>query len=90
MEENISTVQNVIIENRKRLNISGVKDVSSFDDETVLLDTALGKMTVKGEGLHIESFNTTTGDLTATGKVHAVVYMSDAKTSGGFLSRLLR
>ncbi len=90
MEENVSTVQNVIIENRKRLNISGVKDVSSFDDETVLLDTALGKMTVKGEGLHIESFNTTTGDLTATGKVHAVVYMSDAKTSGGFLSRLLR
>lgn len=90
MEENISTVQNVIIENRKRLNISGVKDVSSFDDETILLDTALGKMTVKGEGLHIESFNTTTGDLTAIGKVHAVVYMSDAKTSGGFLSRLLR
>ncbi len=90
MEENISTVQNVIIENRKRLNISGVRDVSSFDDETVLLDTALGKMTVKGEGLHIESFNTTTGDLTATGKFHAVVYMSDAKTSGGFLSRLLR
>lgn len=90
MEENISTVQNVIIENRKRLNISGVKDVSSFDDETVLLDTALGRMTVKGEELHIESFNTQTGDLMATGKVHAVVYMSDVKTSGGFLSRLFR
>ena len=90
MEENFSAVQNVIIENRKRLNISGVKDVSSFDDETILLDTALGRMTVKGEGLHIESFNTATGDLTATGKVHAVVYMSDVKTSGGFLSRLFR
>lgn len=90
MEENIATVQNVIIENRKRLNISGVKDVSSFDDETVLLETVLGRMTVKGEGLHIESFNTVTGDLTAVGKVHAVVYMSDAKTSGGFLSRLFR
>lgn len=90
MEENLTAVQNVIIENRKRLNISGVKDVSSFDDETVLLDTALGRMTVKGEALHIESFNTVTGDLTAVGKVHAVVYMSDAKSSGGFLSRLFR
>lgn len=90
MEENLTTIQNVIIENRKRLNISGVKEVSSFDDETVLLDTALGKMTVKGEELHIESFNTATGDLTAVGKVHAVVYMSDAKISGGFLSRLFR
>lgn len=90
MEENSAVVQNVIIENRKRLNISGVKEVSSFDDETVLLDTQLGKMTIKGEALHIESFNTVTGDLTTTGKVHAVVYMSDVKTSGGFLSRLFR
>lgn len=90
MEENFVGVQNVIIENRKRLNISGVKDVTSFDDETVLLDTMLGKITVKGEGIHIESFNTATGDLTATGKVHAVVYMSDVKSSGGLLSRLFR
>ncbi len=90
MEENVSTVQNIIIENRKSLNISGVKDVISFDDETVLLDTVLGRMTVKGEAMHIESFNIQTGDLTATGKIHAVVYMSDVKTSGGFLSRLFR
>lgn len=90
MDENLSTVQNVIIENRKKLNISGVKDVTSFDDETILLDTTLGKMTVKGEGLRIESFNTVTGDLMAVGKVYAVVYMSDARTSGGFLSRIFR
>lgn len=90
MEENIGVYQNVIIEGRKKLNISGVKDVTSFDDETVLLDTVLGKMTVKGEGLRIESFNTETGDLSAVGKIHAVVYMSDAKVSGGFLSRIFR
>ena len=90
MEENITAIQNVIIENRKRLNISGVKGVISFDDETILLDSELGKMTVKGELLHIESFNTATGDLTAGGKVYAVVYMSDVKSTGGFLSRLFR
>lgn len=90
MEENLNTVQNVIIESRKRLNISGVKDVSSFDDETILLDTVFGRMTIKGESLRIESFNTTTGDIVANGKIHAVVYMSDARNSGGFFSRLLR
>ncbi len=90
MEENLNTVQNVIIESRKRLNISGVKDVTSFDDETILLDTVFGRMTIKGENIRIESFNTTTGDIVANGKIHAVVYMSDAKTSGGFFSRLLR
>ena len=56
----------------------------------MLLALVFGKITVKGEGIHIESFNTATGDLTATGKVHAVVYMSDVKSSGGLLSRLFR
>ena len=90
MEENSNVYQNIIIESRKKLNISGVKDVTSFDDETILLDTKLGKMTVKGENLHIENFNTEIGDLMATGQIHAVVYMSDGKSSGGFISRIFR
>ena len=90
MEENLNVYQNIIIESRKKLNISGVKDVTSFDDETILLDSKLGKMTVKGENLHIENFNTETGDLMATGQIHAVVYMSDGKSSGGFISRIFR
>ena len=90
MEENSNVYQNIIIESRKKLNISGVKDVTSFDDETILLDTKLGKMTVKGDNLHIENFNTETGDLMATGQIHAVVYMSDGKSSGGFTSRIFR
>ena len=90
MEENLVSAQNVIIENRKKLNLSGVKDVLNFDDETIMLDTTLGRMTIKGEELHIESFNIASGDLTATGKVYAVVYMSNAKTGGGLVSRLFR
>lgn len=90
MEEKVYTEQSIIIENRKKLNISGVKDVLSFDDETLLLDTALGRLTVKGEGLHIISFNTDNGSLTAEGRVHAAMYMSDGKSSGGFVSRLFR
>ena len=90
MDENSAVYQNVIIEGRKKLNISGVRDVISFDDETILLDTALGKMTVKGEEIHISNFNTETGDLSAEGQIHAVVYMSDGKSSGGFISRIFR
>lgn len=90
MDENVRVIQNVIIEGRKRLSVSGVKQVVSFDEETVLLDTALGKMTVKGENIKIESFNTATGDLSAIGTVHAVVYMAGENTGGGFISRLFR
>jgi len=90
MEEKSFSNHSVIMESRKKLNVSGVKDVLSFDDETILLDTIMGRMTVKGEGLHIVNFNTDTGDMSATGQVHAVVYMSDGRSSGGFMSRLFR
>ncbi|MBR4909889.1 MAG: sporulation protein YabP [Clostridia bacterium] len=90
MEENNRVIQNVIIENRKKLNVSGVKQVISFDEETLLLDTALGRMTVKGEKVKIESFDMQTGDLTAAGTIHAAVYMADSNSGGGFISRIFR
>lgn len=90
MEDSTRTIQNVIIENRKKLSISGVKQVVSFDDETVLLNSTLGRMTVKGEGVKIESYNTDTGDLVASGTIHAVVYMAGRDSGGGFISRLFK
>ena len=56
MEEVIRSNHNIIIEDRKKLTLSGVKDVISFDDETLLLETALGRLTVKGAGLHIVNY----------------------------------
>lgn len=89
MEEVIRSNQNIIIEDRKKLTLSGVKDVISFDDETLLLETVLGRLTVKGAGLHIVNFDTASGDLFAEGKIYAAVYTSDEK-NGGFFSRVFR
>ena len=89
MDEVIRSNQNIIIEDRKKLTLSGVKDVISFDDETLLLETVLGRLTVKGAGLHIVNFDTASGDLFAEGKIYAAVYTSDEK-NGGFFSRGFR
>ena len=89
MDEVIRSNQNIIIEDRKKLTLSGVKDVISFDDETLLLETVLGRLTVKGAGLHIVIFDTASGDLFAEGKIYAAVYTSDEK-NGGFFSRVFR
>ena len=89
MEENIRSNHNIIVEDRKKMTLTGVKDVLSFDDETFVLDTSLGKMTVKGSGLHIINFDTKSGDFSAEGKLYAMVYTSDEK-SGGFISRMFR
>lgn len=89
MDEVIRSNHNIIIEDRKKLTLSGVKDVISFDDETLLLETVLGRLTVKGTGLHIVNFDTASGDLFAEGKIYAAVYTSDEK-NGGFFSRVFR
>lgn len=89
MEDGIRLSHNIIIEDRKKMTLSGVKDVLSFDEETVVLETTLGRLTVKGSGLHIINFDTSSGDLSAEGRLYAVVYTSDEK-SGGVFSRLFR
>ena len=57
MSENGKKIHNVILEQRRRLNMSGVNEVIGFDDETITLDTELGMLTIKGEGLKIGSFS---------------------------------
>lgn len=89
MEENIRVNHNIIVEDRKKMTLTGVKDVLSFDEETVVLDTSLGRLTVKGSGLHIVNFDTKSGDLSAEGRLYALVYTTEEK-NGGFFSRVFR
>ncbi len=89
MEEALRVNHNIIIENRKKFTVSGVKDVISFDEETVMLETAQGKLAIKGDGLHILNFNTESGDLAGEGRIHAFIYTTEEK-GGGFFSRVFR
>ena len=64
-DKNISrdVPQNIIIENRSRMSVSGVSDVENFDENSVVLYTNRGLLTVKGTGLHIERLSLETGEL---------------------------
>ena len=61
----------VILEDRKQLSLSGVSDVSGFDEETVVLETELGQLTVKGSCLHINKFSLETGELNLDGNIYS-------------------
>lgn len=89
MEENIRKSHNLILEDRKKFTLTGIKDVLSFDENTIMLDTSLGKLAVKGENLKLGQFDTQKGDVSGTGKIYAVVYTQDEQ-SGGFFSRLFK
>ena len=87
--ENSDFLHNIILEERKKMNISGVKDVISFEEEAIALITTKGKLLIKGENLHIIQFDTKSGDLTAEGKVFAIGYISEEK-QGGIFSKIFK
>lgn len=80
----------IILEEREQLTVSGVEEVESFDESTILLITAQGALEIQGEGLHIEKLSLDGGDLRVEGRVNALLYESDeGHRGGGFFSRLL-
>ncbi len=88
-EDRSGTVHSLIMEQCKKVNMSGVIEVKAFDEETVVLDTSEGTLTVKGENLLIGSFSATTGELSMTGRVYAFVYSGD-RSNRGFIRKLLK
>ena len=89
MEENIRKNHSIIVEDRKKFILTGVKDVLSFDDQTIMLETELGRLAVRGDGLKLGQFNTEKGDITGTGKIHALIYTAE-DTHQGFFARVFR
>ena len=79
----------VVLEDREQLTISGVEEVESFDEGSIILSTACGGLEVQGEGLHIEKLSLDGGDLKVEGTVNALIYEPQGRERGGLLSRLL-
>lgn len=81
---------NCILEDRKSLSVSGVNDVGSFDEQTIVASTDYGELTVRGEKLHITKLSLEVGELCIEGKISALQYADVIEKSGGFLSRVFR
>ncbi len=86
------TIQNLILENRRKLSISGVLDVLSFDDQIVILETDLGMLTIKGEDLRINKLSIDTTEVVIEGNINNLSYSDkqDKKTSGSFIGKIFK
>ena len=72
--ENITKMQNIILENRNRLNITGVEDVLSFDEQTITALTTLGLLIIKGNDLHLNQFSLDSTELSVEGEISLLQY----------------
>ncbi|WP_173460332.1 sporulation protein YabP [Ruminococcus flavefaciens] len=90
-DKTVKQNQNIILENRKSLSISGITDVDSFDEREISLYTQLGELTVQGRELHIDAMSVETGDMTITGDIWALIYGDkDRKGPISALGKLFR
>ena len=89
MHENMIKKPHLLtLENRSLLTLTGVEDVSGFDEQTINIRTAEMSLVVKGEALHISRLSLDTGDVVIDGQINSLQYLSS--TSGSLRSRLFR
>lgn len=70
------------LDNRKLLTMTGVTEVISFDEQSMVLSTALGNLTVHGQGLQLKNLSLEGGQVAVEGTVAALIY-EEPRRSGG-------
>ena len=88
-----TVIQNLVLENREKLSISGVLDVLSFDDQLVIVETELGLLNIKGENLRINKLSIDTSEVIVEGEINNLGYSDkelDKKSGGGFIGKIFK
>ena len=89
-QEKMTQPNNIILKDRNELSVSGVTDMDSFDETTVIAYTDLGELTISGTDIHIEKLNIDTGELVITGKISSLTYLDQTPKSTSFFSKVFR
>lgn len=82
----------VVMKGRRLLDISGIKQVESFDNEEFLLETTMGFLAIRGENLQMKNLDVDKGVVSIKGKIFEITYLDDhtGEKAKGMFSKLFR
>lgn len=84
----------VTMQNRKNVQLAGIKNVITFDEDEVILETEMGYLEILGTELHVTMLNLEQGKVALAGNVRSMEYKeqsTDIKARGkSILNRLLK
>lgn len=80
----------VRISDRGFIAVTGVEEILSCDENAVILSVSGTRTVIEGERLRVTELSLEEGKVTAVGKINAVVYEEEIKTSKGFFSGLFK
>lgn len=81
------------LQNRSTANITGVREVVSFDENQVVMDTDMGLLTLKGKDLHVSRLTVEKGEVDVEGTVDSLTYSSNEayrKSGQSLIARLFK
>ena len=81
---------NIIMEDRRLITVSGVRDVDSFDEQTIVVFTDIGELAIRGSDLHINKLSVEVGELTVEGHISSLTYTDNEPKTAGFFSKVFR
>lgn len=92
MDEKLSKKHMVNMVDRQRLNMTGIIDVFSFNEEVIELETTDGYLDIEGIDLHIVKMNLDSGELIVEGRILQLAYEDQApsKKKGSMLSKFFK
>ena len=70
---------NVVLKDRKVMELTGVKQIDSFDASEFLMETAQGWMVVQGKDLTLDKLDMERGDVVIRGLIESMSYVSNKK-----------
>jgi len=88
LEERKAQGHALSLENREKLSLSGVMDVGSFDEDSMVIETNMGAVLLSGSGMHILKYNVDSGELVIEGEIDAFEYTESTVGKKGLFSRL--
>lgn len=87
MAEQTQLPHKLTLSERSKLTMTGVTEVVSFDEETVVLRTGLGTLVVQGSQLQLKTLSVDGGQVAVEGTVTAMTY-EEPRNKGGWKHRL--
>lgn len=82
--------QNIIIEDRERMTVTGVEQVGSYNESTIILTTIKGGINIKGDNLNISKLNLDDGSVKIEGKINGVIYTAKDATPRNIMGKLFK
>ncbi len=90
--DSVTLISEIKLNDRKKISLSGLKKLVSFDPEEFVMETNLGPLVLKGNNLEIVKLDIIDGNLQIKGKINSLIYLDgkDSKKDNSILAKLFK